>query len=332
MLKPAAKFLKDGGTVNLGWNKSKIIPPYSQQERWEEQEGHSPSTTAAIITGLLSASDIATRSGDTVFAAELKSKATEISSKIESRMVTTKGKIKGGEDTYFLRLSRSDDANEPGIQDERNGRVGLRGDLILDAGFLELVRYGVYPANEVNIARSLAFIDDETLPENLRVKYSFSFKGEKGTFPGFRRYGNDGYGEDQITGDNYAVFGISSKNQRGRVWPIFTGERGHYELALAKTKASGVTDSDSLRIRETYVRAMELFANEGLMIPEQVFDGVGTPSKGYVMGEGTNSATPLAWSHAEYVKLLRSLADKSVWDYNPLASGGMATVTSEMTR
>jgi GH15 family glucan-1,4-alpha-glucosidase len=38
------------------------------------------------------------------------------------------------------------------------------------------------------------------------------------------------------------------------------------------------------------------FANQGSMIPEQV----------YVNGEGTGAATPLAWSHAEYIKLLWS--------------------------
>mgnify|MGYP003334109060 FL=1 len=41
----------------------------------------------------------------------------------------------------------------------------------------------------------------------------------------------------------------------------------------------------------------EFFANAGLMIPEQVFEG---------SGEGTGAATPLAWSHAEFIKLLWS--------------------------
>ena len=31
-------------------------------------------------------------------------------------------------------------------------------------------------------------------------------------------------------------------------------------------------------------------------------------------GEGTNTATPLAWTHAEYIKLLRSISDDEVWD------------------
>ncbi|OYW25885.1 MAG: hypothetical protein B7Z44_17775, partial [Caulobacter sp. 12-67-6] len=73
-------------------------------------------------------------------------------------------------------------------------------------------------------------------------------------------------------------------------------------------------------VRQTYVKAMELFANDGLLIPEQVWDGVGADTAHpYVRGEGTDSATPLAWSHAEYVKLLRSVADGVVWDsYQPV--------------
>lgn len=63
---------------------------------------------------------------------------------------------------------------------------------------------------------------------------------------------------------------------------------------------------------------MEIFANEGLMLPEQVWDGVGNPTRyKYHKGQGTNSATPLAWTHAEYVKLLRSISDEKVWDYYP---------------
>ena len=39
----------------------------------------------------------------------------------------------------------------------------------------------------------------------------------------------------------------------------------------------------------------------------------------YWPGQGTNSATPLAWTHAEYIKLLRSLADRRGWDrYEPV--------------
>jgi len=58
-------------------------------------------------------------------------------------------------------------------------------------------------------------LDDTTLPENLRVKYNFTFDGR--TYPGWRRYD---YGER--TGDGSDYIG-SVSDQRGRVWPIFTG-------------------------------------------------------------------------------------------------------------
>lgn len=314
MLKPAAAFLDHGGKVGLGWNDATITPPYSQQERWEEQEGYSPSTTAAVIAGLEAAADIATQAGDTAGAADDARHADAYSARLEQRLFTTSGKVRGDDKpaSYYLRISRTEDANNPGVEDERNGHPGLRSDLMVDAGFLELVRYGVRPADDGHIVSSLKVIDDEGLPENLRVRYDFKAGGV--TVPGFRRYGNDGYG-DRTTGGDY---GPQTPDQRGRVWPIFTGERGHYELAAAAEKPGGVTDADVEAIRNVYVRGMESFANEGLMLPEQVFDGVGSNQPhGYVTGQGTDSATPLAWSHAEYIKLLRSLRDRQVWDRNP---------------
>jgi glucoamylase len=88
---------------------------------------------------------------------------------------------------------------------------------------------------------------------------------------------------------------------RGRLWPLLTGERGHYELAAGR---------DPL----PYVRAMECFANESGLLPEQVWDG------GPLIGRGTGSATPLVWTHAEYVRLLRSRRDGAVFD-RPQAMG-----------
>ncbi len=314
-LKPAAEFLSHGGTVGLDWNHATITPPYSQQERWEEQEGYSPSTTAAVIAGLTEAADIATQAGDSAGAQDFLAHADDYSAKLESRLVTTTGTLTGTPSTYYLRISRSEDANNPGTLDERNGHPGLPADQMVDQGFIELVRYGVRPADNADIESSLKVIDDQSLPDNLRVRYDFHF-GDT-TVPGFRRYGNDGYGE-RTTGGDYAIGGQMDPSQRGRVWPIFTGERGHYELALDAEKAGGATQADIDAIRSVYVKGMEDFANEGLMIPEQVFDGVGSPDPhGYTVGEGTDSATPLAWSHAEYIKLLRSLRDRQVWDRNP---------------
>ncbi|OYX91461.1 MAG: hypothetical protein B7Y78_12140, partial [Caulobacter sp. 35-67-4] len=85
MIKPAADFLVDGGKVGLGWNSATIVPPFTQQERWEEQGGHSPSTTAAVIAGLVTAGEIADLAG---------ADQVQPGAGVETRMV---GRVEGGE-------------------------------------------------------------------------------------------------------------------------------------------------------------------------------------------------------------------------------------------
>jgi len=311
MLKPAADFLTDGGKTDLAWADHDITLPWTQQERWEEQQGYSPSSTAATIAGLVSAAEIAVQANDEASAKRYLEAADQYSASIEKTMFTTTGKHNHN-GKYFLRVTANQDPNDDGLLEDRNGRGQLREKDVLDGGFLELVRYGVRAANDPYIVDTLEELDDMTLEHPLRVKYEFKFDGDDQTYPGWRRYGLDGYGEDFVTGLNYGETDSEdgmSINQRGRVWPFFTGERGHYELA------KGVSGD---QLRQRYVKGLEHFANEGLMLPEQVFDGVGVnPKNRYHVGEGTNGATPLAWTHAEYVKLLRSIADQQVWDSYP---------------
>ncbi len=323
MLRPAADFLARGGNVKIDWNDIRITPPWTQQERWEEQAGYSPSTTAAVIAGLVTAADIAGLAGDAASAEIYLNAADRYNARIEDRMFTTTGPHNRGDGNgrYFIRITGNEDPDDDDRLAVNNGRAGLPEKYIVDGGFLELVRYGVRPADHAAILDSLPELDDQDRDDVLRVKYDFTFEGVSGKFPGWRRYGNDGYGEDADDGSNY---GRMTPGQRGRVWPFFTGERGHYELALALAKAGtgGISSEEIDDLRNTYVRAMELFANDGMMLPEQVWDGVGTNSpNGYTMGEGTNSATPLAWSHAEYIKLVRSLDDLKVWDRYPVVEG-----------
>lgn len=314
MLKPAADFLVNGGAVKIMWNDTSIKPPHTQQERWEEQQGYSPSTTAAIIAGLVSAADIAAQAGDTESAEKYLAAADKYSDELETLTFTTAGSLTGdlGNGNYFLRINANEDPNDKGPLDSRNGQTITDESQIIDGGFLELVRYGVRSAKDAKILETLPEYDNMKLPDLLRTKYEFTFPGVEGKFPGWRRYGIDGYGEDLTTGWGY-IEANNSTQGRGRVWPFFTGERGHYELQLAK--ADGNLDMEKLR--NTYVKAMELFANEGMMLPEQVWDGVGNnDAYNYPAGGGTNGATPLAWTHAEYVKLLRSYSDGKVWDRN----------------
>ena len=81
----------------------------------------------------------------------------------------------------------------------------------------------------------------------------------------------------------------------GRAWPIFAGERGEYELLAGGPAASRLA-------------AMAASGNEGYMLPEQVWDEhppSGQP--GFPAGEGTFAATPLAWTHAQFLRLAWSL-------------------------
>lgn len=321
MLKPAAEFLANGGSVNIKGSACQVNPPWTRMERWEEQTGYSPSTNAAIITGLVTAADIARNAANDPGAASFyETKADCFASKIESAMFTTTGTHSAGTNNgrYYLRITKNQDPNDGQDIDGSNGRQKINEKEVLDAGFLELVRYGVRAANDSFITDSLTELDDTSLSENLRVKYNFKFDGPSGPgFPGWRRYGNDGYGERTDDGSNYVG---EDSDQRGRVWPFFTGERGHYELEKIKADNGGtITNAQINGLRNTYVRAMEYFANEGLMLPEQVWDGVGNNNThNFTTGEGTNSATPLAWTHAEYVKLVKSLADKNTWDSYPI--------------
>jgi glucoamylase len=76
----------------------------------------------------------------------------------------------------------------------------------------------------------------------------------------------------------------------GRCWPILTGERGHYELAAGRDP-------------RPFIEAMEKFANEGGMLPEQLWDADDLPDGKMKRGGPTGSAMPLCWAHAEYVTL-----------------------------
>ena len=112
--------------------------------------------------------------------------------------------------------------------------------------------------------------------------------------PCWRRYNHDGYGQ-KADGSAYDGTG------EGRCWPILTGERGHYELAAGR---------DPL----PFIEAMEKFANEGGMLPEQLWDADDLPDGKMKRGGPTGSAMPLCWAHAEYVTLVRSHKDGVCFD------------------
>jgi glucoamylase len=151
----------------------------------------------------------------------------------------------------------------------------------VDAGFLELVRYGIRKAG------------DKLMEDSLRV-VDHVLKRELPQGHGWLRYNWDGYGE-RPDGGPFQGWG------QGRVWPLLTGERAHYELAAGR---------DITELIKTYER----FATCGQMMPEQVWDETNLPGSSQQTGKPTGSAVPLVWAHAEYLKLLRSAVDGKVFD------------------
>ena len=127
--------------------------------------------------------------------------------------------------------------------------------------------------------------DDPLIVDSLKVVDAV-LKRDLPQGPGWLRYNWDGYGQ-RADGLGYEGWG------QGRVWPLLTGERAHYELAAG----NGVTP-----LIETY----EKFATGGQMLPEQVWDEADMPERSMRSGQPAGSAVPLVWAHAEYLKLLRS--------------------------
>jgi hypothetical protein len=72
--------------------------------------------------------------------------------------------------------------------------------------------------------------------------------------------------------------------------------------------------------------ALERFASGAGMLPEQVWDEAERPEHRLFLGRPAGSAMPLIWAHAEYVKLLRSVADGKVFDLiEPVAARYLGT-------
>jgi glucoamylase len=102
-------------------------------------------------------------------------------------------------------------------------------------------------------------------------------KVDTGKGVSFYRYNGDVYGFD------------NSSHPEGKLWVLLTAERGIFELM----KGNGA---------RKYLTAIEQFATPTYLLPEQVFED----------GMPTESAMPLAWSHASYIILYELLNNPSL--------------------
>jgi glucoamylase len=272
--------------------------PATQQERWEENSGYSPSTLAVGIAALICAADFARSRGENGDASFLQDYADFLESHIERWTVTTNGCLVPGIQRHYIRIhpaaigdpSPDEDPNH-GLLTVHNRPPGTPWQFpakdIVDAGFLELVRYGVRKPGDPLIEDSLRVVDAV-----LKVDTPFG--------PCWRRYNHDGYGT-LPDGGPFEGFG------QGRAWPLLTGERAHYEFAAGRDV-------------RPLIRTIEQFAFRGRMLPEQVWDSPDLESASMYFGKPAGSAMPLMWAHAEYVKLLRSVTDGQVFDLIPIVA------------
>lgn len=265
--------------------------PISQQDRWEEAQGYSPSTLAVHIAGLICGADFFSARGDDATAAFIRDYADFLESHVEHWTVTSAGTLLPGCKRHYIRVNpaRAVDCSD---EDPNRGTLVLANqppgaayefpsNEIVDAGFLELVRYGVRGAEDRIVQDSLRVIDAV-----LKVETPYG--------PSWRRYNHDGYGQ-RDDGTSFTGWGT------GRPWPLLTGERGHYEIAAGKDP-------------RPYLEALENFAQGVGLIPEQIWDGPDLPNQHLHFGGPTDAAVPLVWAHSEYVKLHRSAADGRVFD------------------
>ncbi len=269
--------------------------PVTQQDRWEEDAGYSPFTLAAEIAGLLAAAEMAELNGESRVAAYLQETADVWNAGIERWIYMTGTELASrvGVEGYYVRIAPPEvaEATSPlqgfvPIKNQPPGQSLEPAAHIVSPDALALVRFGLRAPDDPHIINTVKVID-----ALLKVETPYG--------PAWHRYNDDGYGEHK-NGAPFDGTGV------GRAWPLLTGERAHYELAAGR-----LDEADKLR------RALEGFANEGGMIPEQTWDAPDIPERELFFGKPSGSAMPLVWAHAEYVKLRRSLHDGRVFDMPP---------------
>jgi glucoamylase len=282
MVRRAASFLVRNG-------------PVTQEDRWEEDPGYSPFTLAVEIAALLGAADLADLSGEASVAAYLRETADAWNADIErwTYVIGTELAQRLGVEGYYVRIAPLEMAEGASpaegfvpIKNRPPGQNTAPAAHIVSPDALALVRFGLRAPEDPRVANTVKVID-----ALLRVNTPCG--------PAWRRYNGDGYGEHE-DGAPFDGTGV------GRAWPLLTGERAHYELAAGRRQEA-----------EQLLQALEAFANEGGMIPEQVWDAADIPDQELFFGRPSGSAMPLVWAHAEHIKLRRSLQEGRVFDMPP---------------
>lgn len=265
--------------------------PVTQQDRWEEDPGYTPFTMATEIAALLAAADFAELNNEFSLAKYMRQTADNWYDGIDRWLYATNTdwskqfKVMG----YYERIVPVDNSlvtrsnqtvqvkNVPA--DQASEKISH----LISPDALALVRFGLRQANDSRITDTIVLIDNLlklTTPAGVS----------------WHRYNGDGYGE-QANGAAFNGTGI------GRAWPLLSGERGHYELA-----------NNNINAADELLHNVEAFANKTDLLPEQIWDSDDIDQHELAFGRPSGSAMPLAWAHAEYLKLSVSLLNGAVCD------------------
>ncbi len=272
--------------------------PVTMQDRWEENGGFSTFTLAVEIAGLVAAAAMAERMADPEAASFLRATADYWHSRLDDWVYAKDTPLAraAGVEGHYLRMSPdlspgtgSDPGAELLVKNRADGQGYFPANAIISADALALVRFGLRDANDPRILGTVAVIDHCT-------------RAEMPQGPCWYRYNKDGYGEHE-DGRPFDGTGI------GRLWPLLTGERAHYALAAGRRAEA-----------EALLATLEASTSCGALIPEQIWDGDDIPERELFRGRPSGSAMPLVWAHSEHIKLLRSLADGTIFDLPPEAA------------
>jgi glucoamylase len=248
--------------------------PATEQDRWEEDAGVNTFTIAVCIAALVCGApyvDPAARQLAFAIADYWNARIEDWTTARDTPLAR-----EHGVESYYVRVAPAAILGDPAAIEQflpvKNRRVDphMKASQQVGVDFLQLVRFGLRPPDDPVMLATVKLAD-----ELLRV--------ELPTGPSWHRYTGDGYGEHS---DGRAYDGSG----HGRAWPLLTGERGHYELVAGR---------DPL----PYLDAMAAMASTGGMLPEQVWDAADIPPRWLYKGHAAGSAMPLAWAHAEFVKL-----------------------------
>ena len=259
--------------------------PASDQDRWEEDAGVNAFTLAVCIAALVAgATFLPETERELAYAlADYWNANIEDWTAVHGTALARRLRVAG----YYVREAplRAADG-EAAVElilpiKNRSQDPGIPADEQVGVDFLQLVRYGLRRAEDPLVRDTLKVVDA-------------LLKADLPSGPSWHRYTGDGYGEHE---DGRPFDGTG----RGRAWPLLTGERGHYELC---------TGRDPL----PFLQAMAAMSGRCGMIPEQVWDAEARADRFLYPGRPSGSAMPLAWAHAEFVKLALSRSLERPYD------------------